>query len=307
MGNLADGVYRGRFAPSPTGPLHFGSLLAAVASYLQARVSNGVWLVRMEDLDTPREVPGAAADILHTLERYGFEWDEAVIYQSRRHDAYQYALHQLRQQGLLFPCQCSRKHLRAQMQQLGITVYPGNCRQRDFSSNTIQQDDQNAIRIRVTDVDIAFNDRVFGHHQQSLATSVGDFVLKRSDGLFAYQLAVVVDDAEQQITEILRGCDLLDNTPRQIYLQQQLGYPTPDYVHIPIATNLQGNKLSKQTFAPAIDSNAPVPALCQAMAFLGHPTPDNLQHASLADFWQWAMTHWQLSRIPALPDKVYAE
>ena len=299
--------YRGRFAPSPTGPLHFGSLIAAVASYLQARAAKGRWLVRMEDLDTPREIPGAADDILRTLEHFGFEWDEAIMYQSRRHEAYRQALEQLKQRDLVFPCQCSRKQLNAQMQQLGIGVYPGNCRQRTFSTAHQTENLLEAVRIRAANVDINFTDRVFGPFQQNVAMTAGDFVLKRSDGLFAYQLAVVVDDAEQAISEILRGSDLLDNTPRQIYLQQQLGYKIPDYVHIPIATNLEGNKLSKQTFAPAINGQDPVPVLCRSLTFLGQAVPEDLHNASLAEFWQWAIANWQLARVPALMERVYAE
>jgi glutamyl-Q tRNA(Asp) synthetase len=239
--------YRGRFAPSPTGPLHFGSLVAAVASYLDARAHGGQWLVRMEDVDTPRCVPGAAAGILRTLEAFGFQWDAPVMYQTARTPAYQEALDRLRAAGLAYPCSCSRK-------EVGGPVYPGACRE-----GVREPGKPMAWRVRVDDED--------------LAREAGDFIVKRSDGLFAYQLAVVVDDAAQGITDVVRGADLLDSTPRQIWLQRALGYPTPRYLHVPVATNQAGEKLSKQTLAPPLRPADAPRELAAALRFLGQPVP----------------------------------
>ncbi len=292
-------TYRGRFAPSPTGPLHFGSLIAAVASYLQARVSDGVWLVRIEDLDPPREVPGAADSILNTLERFGFEWDETVVYQSKRTRAYESALASLESQSLVFPCACSRKEIlaanggRAGSPKLG-PVYPGTCRNglppgRSGSST----------RVRVGDRDVEFRDALQGRYSQNLECEGGDFVIRRSDGLFAYQLAVVVDDADQAITEIVRGCDLLETTPRQIYLQGLLGFTTPLYMHVPVVVSSSGQKLSKQTGAQPVDRQKPPAALYNALTFLGQEPPAGLHTSSLDEIWSWAMENWRLSKTPS--------
>ena len=253
--------YRGRFAPSPTGPLHFGSLVAAVASYVDARAHGGEWLVRMEDVDVPRCVPGADADILRTLEAFGFEWDGPVMYQSTRTGAYGEALDRLRRDGMAYPCSCSRR-------EAGAGIYPGTCRAR-------MQDPLRppAWRVRVDDAVIALEDRRAGAIRQNLAREVGDFVVLRADGLFAYQLAVVVDDAAQGITDVVRGADLLDSTPRQIWLQQLLGFATPEYLHVPVATNPAGEKLSKQTLAPRLIAADAGKELCAALRFLGMPVP----------------------------------
>lgn len=254
-------LYVGRFAPSPTGPLHFGSLVAAVAGYLDAKAHGGTWLVRMEDVDTPRCVPGADAEILRTLEGFGFEWDGAVMYQSARREAYREALERLRAAGLAYPCGCSRK-------EVGGAIYPGTCR---AGVNSGEPGRAQAWRVRVDCGDVCFEDRACGLYRQHLAREVGDFVVLRADGLFAYQLAVVVDDAGQGVTDVVRGADLLDSTPRQIWLQRALGYPTPRYLHVPIAVNAAGEKLSKQTLAPAIRVENAAAELRQALDFLGYP------------------------------------
>lgn len=286
-------MYRGRFAPSPTGPLHFGSLVAALASYLEARQQQGEWLLRMEDLDTPRNMPGAADAILRSLEAFGFEWDGAVVYQSERHDLYAAALARLQEGGLVYPCGCTRKEI-ADSAIHGIegAIYPGTCRSGLPPGKTAR-----AWRIRAENRTIGFDDAIQGHVAQNLARDIGDFVLKRADGFYAYQLAVVVDDADQGITHVVRGADLLDSTPRQIYLQQVLGLPAMHYAHIPVVLNAQGEKLSKQTQAAAVDDRQPATQLWQALDFLQQSPPAAVRNAPLADIWQWADQNWQLSRI----------
>jgi glutamyl-Q tRNA(Asp) synthetase len=283
-------LYRGRFAPSPTGPLHFGSLVAAVASYLDARHCGGEWLVRMEDVDTPRTVAGAADDMLATLAACGMQHDGNIIYQSTRSDAYHAALHQLRQHKLAYPCACSRREI-ADSGLRGIEgpVYPGTCR------NGIAGKAARAWRVDTRGAGIEFDDAVQGRVAQKLETDIGDFVLYRADHVYAYQLAVVIDDAEQGITDIVRGADLLDSTPRQIYLQQLLGLPTPRYLHVPVAVNPDGEKLSKQTRAQAVDRARPLPALVAALAFLGQQPP---ALDSVPALWQWAIAHWRRERVP---------
>lgn len=286
-------MYRGRFAPSPTGPLHFGSLVAALASYLEARQQQGEWLLRMEDLDTPRNMPGAADAILRSLEAFGFEWDGAVVYQSERHDLYAAALARLQEGGLVYPCGCTRKEI-ADSAIHGIegAIYPGTCRSGLPPGKTAR-----AWRIRAENRTIGFDDAILGHVAQNLARDIGDFVLKRADGFYAYQLAVVVDDADQGITHVVRGADLLDSTPRQIYLQQVLGLPAMHYAHIPVVLNAQGEKLSKQTQAAAVDDRQPATQLWQALDFLQQSPPAAIRNAPLADIWQWGDQNWQLSRI----------
>ena len=285
--------YRGRFAPSPTGPLHFGSLVAAVGSYLEAKSRGGEWLVRMEDLDPPREQPGAAARILRTLEACGMHWDGNIIYQSQRSEAYRAALARLEEQGLVYVCACSRREIEdSDLRPDGALIYPGTCRNGIAPGKTPR-----AIRIRVGDSVVEFEDAVQGTRRQDLATDVGDFVLRRADGLHAYQLAVVVDDDEQGITDVVRGADLLDSTPRQIYLQRRFGLRTPRYLHLPVAVNAAGEKLSKQTRAAPVDARDPVPALARVMEFLGQAPPAELRRASLAEFWSWALAHWDTTRI----------
>jgi len=277
--------YRGRFAPSPTGPLHAGSLVAALASWLDARAHDGAWLVRIEDIDPPREVPGATADILASLAAFGLGADEPVLRQSERAAAYAEALQRLRDAGLTYGCACSRNEVEHAARAAGLppNVYAGTCRHGAGGRAP------RSIRLRVPDPPgdaIAFVDRAAGRFAQHLAREVGDFVLKRADGLWAYQLAVVVDDAAQGITDVVRGADLLDNTPRQIWLQRCLGLPTPRYLHLPLVTTAHGEKLSKQTGAPPIDRGNVLGELERAWQHLGFgrlgaDTRDAFLHAAI--------------------------
>lgn len=286
--------YIGRFAPSPTGLLHIGSLLTALASYADARANRGKWLVRMEDLDPPREMPGAAAHILHTLEAFGFEWDGEVVWQSRRHSLYRDALGRLKEKGLLYPCYCSRKDWQAAAAQgADGFVYNGRCRRPEDRPHT---DKPPAWRIRVNDETIGFDDGIVGHYAQNLARDIGDFVLLRADGFWAYQLAVVADDADQGITHIVRGQDLLVSTPRQIYLQRCLGFATPHYAHLPLLVNKHGQKWSKQTLASALDENHKEQLLRQVLQYLNlPPAPEVSRPQALLS---WAIEHWQPHKIP---------
>lgn len=287
--------YRGRFAPSPTGLLHAGSLTTAVGSYLQARTQGGEWLLRMEDLDPPREMPGASAAILRTLEALGFAWDGPVVYQSQRLDAYQQALDHLVAQQRAYPCACTRREI-ALAGQAGLdgVVYPGTCRAGLPAGRTGR-----AWRLRVPAGLTRVVDGLHGPIEQDVLACVGDYVLKRADGLFAYQLAVVVDDAWQGVNAVVRGADLLDSSTRQIVLQQALGVATPSYVHLPVLVNAAGEKLSKQTLAPAIRPDAAAAELRLALTRLGHPPPADC--GGLAELWAWALAHWQVSRVSAAP------
>ena len=281
--------YIGRFAPSPSGPLHFGSLIAALASYLDARAHHGQWLLRMEDLDPSREPPQAAGQILEALEAFGLHWDGPVLYQSSRLQAYRDALQRLQQEGLIYACDCTRQ----QIQGLG-GVYDNRCRDRK------DVPEECALRVHVADRTIRFEDEIQGATQQQLLRECGDFVLLRKDGLFAYQLAVVVDDAFQNISCIVRGSDLLDSTPRQIYLQQCLGFDTPHYAHFPVAVNEDNQKLSKQHFAAPLDHKTPLPALLRALKFLGQPLSEELAEGDIASVLQWAIAHWDIQAVPKL-------
>jgi glutamyl-Q tRNA(Asp) synthetase len=287
----------GRFAPSPTGPLHFGSLVAALASWLDARAAGGRWLVRMEDLDKPREQPGAADAILRQLEALGLTWDGAVLYQSTRAARYRAALDQLTRAGLTYPCGCTRREIADSALGIdGAHVYPGTCRDGLPPGKPAR-----AIRVRTAAEPIRFVDRIQGECAQHVEHEVGDFVALRADGLFAYQLAVVVDDADQGITDVVRGADLLDSTARQILLQRQLGFSTPRYAHLPVAVNAVGDTLSKQTGAAPIDAAHGAAALARALLFLGHPPPIDLPPGELLP---WALAHWDVARVPrvrALP------
>ncbi len=289
--------YVGRFAPSPTGPLHAGSLVAAVASWLDARAAGGRWLVRMEDLDRPRCEAGAADTILRQLEAYDLHWDGEVWVQSQRDDAYAAALDTLKAQGAVYPCACTRSQLAdAPRNHEGEIVYPGTCR-NGLPAGAVAR----SWRARVQNVSTHFTDRIHGDLQQNLAHEVGDFIVKRADGLFAYQLAVVVDDADQGITHVVRGADLLWNTPRQIVLQSLLGLPTPAYAHVPLVTNAAGQKLSKQTLAPALPERGQGAVLAQALANLGHPPPPELAGATPAELLTWASAHWHIENVPHNP------
>lgn len=276
--------YTGRFAPSPTGPLHFGSLVAALASFLDARHAGGRWLLRIEDLDPPRESPTAPAAIIRQLKACGLDHDGEVVYQSQRLDAYEAALAQLTRAGLTFPCYCSRASVGA--------VYDGKCRDRRFDTGSGDY----SVRIRVDDRTISFEDGICGHQESQLSKDTGDFIIRRKDGLFAYQLAVVVDDAWQDITHVVRGNDLLDSTPRQIYLCQCLGLPVMAYAHVPVIVDAGGNKLSKQTHAAPVDTSSPVQLLRRALQSLGQPTQDGINH--LDTLLARAIESWDPATIP---------
>lgn len=286
--------YRGRFAPSPTGPLHFGSLVAALGSYLDARHHLGTWLVRMEDLDPPRAVPGAAAEILRTLEAYGLEWDADVEYQSRRSAHYAAALSRLEQDGHLYGCACTRREIAdSRTGPAGVPVYPGTCRNGLPPGRTAR-----SLRVRVYDRHIRFRDAVQGVVEQELARETGDFVLRRADGLYAYQLAVVVDDAAQGITHVVRGADLIDSTPRQIHLQQLLGYRQPDYLHLPVAVNAAGEKLGKQTCAAAVPVRDRIATLLAALRFLNQPLPAQADSLDVPELLILAVSQWDRQALP---------
>lgn len=277
--------YVGRFAPSPTGPLHFGSLVAALASWLDCRHAGGRWLVRMEDLDQPRVIPGAANEILRQLDAFGLEWDGAVVYQSRRTGLYRDALRRL--EAFTYPCGCTRRELEDSALAIdGSRIYPGTCRAGVAEGKTAR-----AVRLRTGVDPVRFTDRVQGEISQSVQTEVGDFILQRADGVFAYQLAVVVDDAAQGITDVVRGADLLDSTARQIALQRLIGVPTPRYLHVPVATNAAGEKLSKQTRA----ADASEGDLAKALEFLGMTSAIG---ASAAERLEQAARNWDPARVP---------
>ena len=278
----------GRFAPSPTGPLHFGSVVAAIASYMQAKSQDGKWLVRMDDIDTPRNLPDADTAILKSLEILGLYWDDEVLFQSHRQEAYQQALNFLSEKNLLYRCTCTRKKLQG-------SAYPGTCRKKKHSP-----DQQHALRVITYQVAITIDDGIQGQFQQILETEIGDFIVHRADGLVAYHIATVVDEAYQGITEIVRGADLLDSTPRQIYLQNLLNYPTPAYTHLPVAVDKQGYKLSKQYHAAPIDDSDPVTTLISALEFLGQQPDELLAQESVEEIIQWGIKHWSLDKIPRL-------
>jgi glutamyl-Q tRNA(Asp) synthetase len=293
--------YVGRFAPSPSGPLHLGSLLAAVASFLDAHSHGGVWLVRMEDIDPPREQAGAADEILTQLQQFGLAWDNDVLFQSQRLDAYAAALMQLANEGLCFRCECTRSALRE-----NGNVYSGQCRHYGVSARDLQYADKDssssdaAIRVRVSRETYSLQDRIQGYYSQKLASEVGDFVVRRKDRLFAYQLAVVVDDAYQGITDIVRGIDLLESTPRQLYLQECLGYQTPRYAHLPIIVDAAGDKLSKQSFAPSLQPERAQKQLHQCLDLLGLSPPRTLIDSSVDTILAWGIEHWDIQAVPKL-------
>ncbi|WP_066017340.1 tRNA glutamyl-Q(34) synthetase GluQRS [Endozoicomonas atrinae] len=283
---LSTPLYIGRFAPSPSGPLHFGSLVAALASYLDARAHHGKWLVRMEDIDPPREQPKAADLILKALDVYGLHWDNSVLFQSDRSEAYDQAINTLLREEKLYPCTCTRKKL------AGLDgVYPGYCRsQREIPNQP------HSLRLLCSSSIIQFQDRIQGDQSFDLST-LGDFILKRKDGLYAYQLAVCIDDNFQGVTHIVRGVDILDSTPRQLYLQSQLNYPHPVYAHVPVITQNNGNKLSKQNHAPAIPLNNPRPLIIKALTAFGlKPEPDLLMN-SVEEILSWGTKNWSMRNM----------
>jgi len=289
--DMPESHYIGRFAPSPSGELHFGSLIAALGSYLQARANHGTWLVRIEDIDPPREVPGAANTILRQLEHYGLHWDGEVLWQSRRHDAYREALATLQRKGLSYFCTCTR----ARIQSIGGT-YDGHCR-------TLQNGPQNAaIRLVQQHPVLHFDDKLRGRITADEKLAREDFIIHRRDGLFAYNLAVVVDDHFQGVTEIVRGADLIEPTVRQISLYNQFGWPVPTYVHLPLALNEQGNKLSKQNHAPALPEGDPRPVIIRALQFLNQDVTNEWQDLRIDALLQKAVENWTLCRVPDAVD-----
>ncbi|WHS59486.1 tRNA glutamyl-Q(34) synthetase GluQRS [Pseudomonas sp. G2-4] len=279
--------YLGRFAPTPSGHLHFGSLVAALASYLDARAAGGRWLLRMEDLDPPREEPGAQTAILRALESYGFEWDGEMVRQSERHEAYDQVINRLLSQGLAYACTCSRKQLEAYQ-----GIYPGWCRNAGHGTENA------AIRLRVPELVYHFTDRVQGEFRQHLGREAGDFVIRRRDGLYAYQLAVVLDDAWQGVTDIVRGADLLDSTPRQLYLQELLELPQPRYLHVPLITQPDGHKLGKSYRSPPLAADQATPLLLRALRALGQQPGSELADASPRELLDWGVRHWDAAKIP---------
>lgn len=286
--------YRGRFAPSPSGPLHFGSMVAAIGSYCDARANGGGWHVRIDDLDPLRVAPGAADSILRCLEAYGLQWDGEVVYQSKRNDAYHAALHRLRDAGRIFPCACSRKEV-AGIARPGdeSPVYPGTCRQGVSAGRKAR-----ALRVRIEDVALGFDDLLQGRIERSMARQIGDFILYRADHVYAYHLACVVDDAEEGITHVVRGADLIDSTPRQIYLQQLLGLPTPEYLHLPIAVDRSGQKLSKQAMSRAVVAGEAAEVIREVLAFLGQTAPHEFASLPPAQVLHLGVESWSRERLP---------
>jgi glutamyl-Q tRNA(Asp) synthetase len=287
--------YRGRFAPTPSGPLHFGSMVAAVGSYLDAKSRGGAWLLRIDDLDAPRVMPGAADAILRCLENFGMHWDAGVVYQSTRNEAYRDALERLRAQNLIYACGCSRTDIEEAAMAAGIEgpVYPGTCRNGLPPGRGMR-----SLRVLTNNTPIEFEDRLQGPVRQQLAAEIGDFVLWRADGVYSYHIACAVDDADEGVTHVVRGADLIASTPRQIHLQRLLGLPTPEYLHLPIAVDAAGEKLSKQTLAPPVDSGDPSATLVRVMQFLGHTPPRELAHADIGTLWSWAAENWRREQLP---------
>jgi len=292
--------YVGRFAPSPTGPLHFGSLVTAVASYLQAQVNNGVWLIRVEDIDPPREVADSADQILESLKAHGFEWDEDnVLWQSSRLDDYEAAIRKLYDAGVVFPCECSRKQLKESAEQgpLGL-IYPGTCRHADLPYT-----DSGTMRMLTDGVPVHIEDQLQQPVDCIPDRDIGDFPLRRGDGLIAYHLAVTLDDAEQGVTEVVRGIDLLSSTSCQTLLQRHLKLATPSYVHLPLALDKHGEKLSKQTGAAGLKNAQAGDNLLRALAFLHQNPPASLLNAPLTDIWDWARQNWSISPLRGIEQR----
>lgn len=288
----------GRFAPTPSGPLHLGSLVTAVASYCDARSQQGEWLLRIEDLDTPRVVRGSADDILRTLDAFGFDWDGPVLYQSQRFDAYEEALNQLKDDGLIYSCECTRKLLHASNLDSGPLglIYPGICRNKKLNNPLLSQ------RLNIQDAgSIEFTDIHYGPYELDLGKQVGDIILRRIDGVYAYHLAVVLDDGLQQVNQIVRGADLLEVTAVHLHLNQLLGIQPAQYLHIPLIKTRDGKKLSKQTGALALDIHQASNLLVKSLRFLGQPVESDLHTWLPRDILQYAVSHWQRQRIPLNP------
>jgi len=296
----APSPYRGRFAPSPSGTLHFGSLVAAVASFVDARAAGGQWLVRIEDLDPPRERPGAADQILFTLERLGLAWDGPVLRQSTRSDAYALALERLRHEGRIRECRCARAALAALPENVRRAAgddlfHPSVCISGPDDGSL-----RRALRFRVPDHEVEFRDRVQGTIRINVAATVGDFVLRRKDDLYAYQLAVVVDDEEQGITHVVRGADLLQSTPRQVLLQQALGLRGVEYMHVPLVVNASGLKLSKSSDAPGLAAAPAALQVVAALRFLGPEPPEVLGETTVDEVLDWAVSNWHPERFAGM-------
>ena len=295
-----EAIYRGRFAPSPTGELHLGSLLAAVASYCEAVRQNGEWILRIEDIDKAREVAGASDSIIRLLDDYGFQWHGEIQYQSKRIERFNELINQLKQRGLIYACHCSRKFLIKEYPEQH--VYPRLCRDNANTEKPIR-----SWRLKVDDVDktgigdakyVDFDDRIQGPQHFNLEADIGDFIIQRVSGEISYQLAVAVDDAELGISDVVRGTDLLDSTPRQLFIQQQLGLPSPSYAHLPLILNAEGQKLSKQTHAKPLKTTDSVTNIWQAIDFLGQKPPHELKIGGLEQLWQWAFENWEMRHVP---------
>ncbi len=289
--------YIGRFAPSPTGPLHLGSLYTALASYLHAKANQGKWLLRIDDLDRYRNTSGATESIIDTLQIYGLHWDGVIQYQTDKTNTYQAIINNLQEQGQIYPCICTRKSL------TNHAVYPGTC-----LKNKVNQKLAHALRIKTDSCEINFDDEIQGTQCSSIVDQHGDFIIKRKDTIIAYQLAVVIDDYKQNISHVVRGYDLLDSTPKQIFLQQQLGYPTPVYCHVPIITDSQGCKLSKQAFAQAVCTTNPEKTLYLLLQLLKQNPSPILKKATVKEILDWATNHWKslpLKKIRAINSEIY--
>lgn len=286
-------AYIGRFAPSPSGPLHLGSFVTALASWLDARSQAGTWRLRMEDLDRPRVTQTHADDILWTLERFGLCWDGDILYQRTRDPAYAEALDRLTRQQQVYACTCTRRELADSQAGIDGPLYPGHCR-----GNPPYLPTKHALRLKVGAQACHIIDRIHGEYSQVLTREIGDFILRRSDGLYAYQLAVVVDDASQGVTHVVRGADLLSSSPRQVYLQQLLGYPTPTYAHIPLLLNPAGAKLSKREAADPVSQHRPETTLLLCLRLLGQAPPEDLLATDRDEILSWATAHWDVSRVP---------
>ena len=288
--------YIGRFAPTPSGPLHFGSVIAALASYLEAHSNQGKWLLRIDDLDTPRVRAGANSRILQVLEELGLYWDNEIVYQSNRQSAYEEAAHQLQLDSLLYFCACSRKKIQGK-------PYLGTC--RDLK---LEPAPQHSMRIKTETNLFSVDDQIQNAYRQNILEDVGDFIVRRADGIFAYHLAVVVDDAAENVSHIVRGTDLMDSTPRQIFLQEKLGVTTPAYAHLPVAINSSGDKICKQHKAEdVLLSNSPVKVLFDSLEFLGQNPDEALLDATVADLIKWGIENWQLSNVPKSQQSLAAQ
>lgn len=287
-------VHAGRYAPSPTGDLHKGSLLAALAAFFQARSHKAPWYMRVDDLDTPRVIPGKSLEILNTLEAFGLHWDGAVLYQSRRNSIYEDVIARLNKGNYLFDCGCTRREARAGPYGPEGPIYPGTCRYGLPAGRAPR-----SVRIKVGDATVAVTDGIQGHYSQCLAADIGDFVLRRADGIVAYQLATVVDDAAQGVAEVVRGADLMSSTPRQIFLNEALGHARLTYAHVPILVDRRGRKLGKSNGALALDRNRRSNELVEALMLLGQTPPQGLAAESIDRIIEWGIDHWQLEAVPA--------